>query len=106
MVAVTYLVLNTFFVSIAWLVLGRIRVYRSRRHVVIALAHMVLMTAVFDSLIIAADIVRYDPSKLLGLFVGFAPIEDFAYTVVAVLFVPLLWGMCAPKKGGSHVGKS
>jgi hypothetical protein len=27
----------------------------------------------------------------LGIYVGVVPIEDFAYTVVAVLLVPAIW---------------
>jgi lycopene cyclase domain-containing protein len=49
------------------------------------------MTAVFDSIIVGLSIVSYDPSKILGIFVGFAPIEDFFYALFACLVVPLLW---------------
>ena len=43
-----------------------------------------LMTAVFDNLIILAGIVSYDESTLSGLKIFVAPIEDFAYTLVLV----------------------
>jgi lycopene cyclase domain-containing protein len=52
---------------------------------------MLLLTAIFDNLIIFAKIVAYDESKLYGVFIGLVPIEDFAYTVVAVLLVPAIW---------------
>ena len=52
---------------------------------------MLVLTALFDNLIIAAGIVEYDHSKLLGIYVGVVPLEDFAYTVVAVLLVPTIW---------------
>lgn len=50
-----------------------------------------LLTAVFDPVLVALDIVRYDPTKLLGLSVFGAPIEDFFYALYAVMIVPLIW---------------
>ena len=52
---------------------------------------MLILTAVFDNLIVLSGIVAYDESKLIGLKVGVVPIEDFAYTLVAVLLVPAIW---------------
>jgi lycopene cyclase domain-containing protein len=52
---------------------------------------MLILTAVFDNLIILAGIVDYDATKLMGIYVGVVPIEDFAYTVVAVMLVPAIW---------------
>jgi len=51
-------------------------------------AVMLLMTLVFDNLIIATGIVDYDPGKISGIRLGVAPIEDFAYTLVALVLVP------------------
>jgi lycopene cyclase domain-containing protein len=48
------------------------------------------MTAVFDNLIILAGIVSYDESKLSGIKVLVAPIEDFAYTLVLVPLIALV----------------
>jgi lycopene cyclase domain-containing protein len=56
------------------------------------------MTAVFDNLIIASGIVGYDPNKILGWMVGLAPIEDFAYTLAAVVLVPALWKIFSREK--------
>ncbi len=55
------------------------------------LALVLGLTAIFDSLIIAAGIVAYDTSRILGAYIGRAPIEDFAYAVVSVIVVVLLW---------------
>ena len=52
---------------------------------------MVALTVVFDSAMITAGLVSYAPDKILGLKVGAAPIEDFAYTLVAALLMPALW---------------
>ena len=49
---------------------------------------LLLLTAVFDSLMIAADLFRFDEDRLLGVRVGLAPLEDFAWPVAAVLVVP------------------
>jgi lycopene cyclase domain-containing protein len=58
-----------------------------------ALAALVLLvlTAVFDSLMIGADLFRYDTSSLTGLRVLRAPVEDLAWPLVAVLVLPALW---------------
>ena len=52
---------------------------------------LVALTAVFDSAMIAAELFRYAPSRLLGLHIGLAPIEDFAYPLAAVLLLPSVW---------------
>jgi lycopene cyclase domain-containing protein len=52
---------------------------------------MLLITAIFDNVIIATGIVAYDEAKISGIKIGVAPIEDFAYTVVALLVVPTLF---------------
>jgi len=49
------------------------------------------LTAVFDTIMIAADLFTYDEALLLGPTVGLAPIEDFGYALVAVLLVAALW---------------
>ena len=52
---------------------------------------LVMMTAVFDNFIVGSGIVAYNPETLSGAFIGFAPIEDFAYTLVAAVLIPLAW---------------
>lgn len=52
---------------------------------------VLVLTAVFDSLIIAAGIVAYDASRILEVYIGRAPIEDFAYACVSVILVVVLW---------------
>jgi lycopene cyclase domain-containing protein len=56
----------------------------------VALA-LVVLTAAFDNVMIAADLFRYDPSALRGARVLLAPVEDFAWPLVAVLVLPSLW---------------
>jgi len=57
----------------------------------ITLGGLVVLTAVFDPIIIALHIVDYDPTKLLGLYLFGAPIEDFFYALYAACIVPLVW---------------
>lgn len=57
----------------------------------ITLGGLLLLTAVFDPLIIYFHIVDYNPAKILGLtFLG-APVEDFFYALYAACIVPLVW---------------
>jgi lycopene cyclase domain-containing protein len=57
----------------------------------IASAVMLFLTLVFDNLIIASGIVDYDPEKISGIRLGVAPIEDFAYTLVALVLIPTVF---------------
>jgi len=87
----TYGDMNLIFLVIAgiatWIIKSRFQCFTTP----IVLLPMLILTAVFDNLIILAGIVDYDATKLMGIYVGVVPIEDFAYTVVAVLLVPALW---------------
>lgn len=58
---------------------------------------LLALTLVFDNLIIAAGIVAYDPSRISGLMLGLAPIEDFAYAIAAGVLMPYIW-----KKGSTE----
>jgi lycopene cyclase domain-containing protein len=65
-----------------------------RRALVAALvgvAVLVALTAVFDNVIVGSGIVAYDETRILGLRVGVAPVEDFSYAIVAALALPALW---------------
>jgi len=87
---VNYLDMNTLFVLpiLIWY-FARFRASRIRRDS-IALTILMLMTAVFDNLIILAGIVSYDETTLSGLKIFVAPIEDFAYTLVLVPLIALV----------------
>ncbi len=62
------------------------------------LGALLVLTLIFDNLIIWAGIVGYDTSKILGIYAGVAPIEDFFYAVLAVIIVPVLWKQFGDKK--------
>jgi lycopene cyclase domain-containing protein len=91
---VTYALLNVPFLLLAVAVLGVARARTARPAwpaLVVTAAVLLLLTAVFDNLMILAGLVAYDDTQRLGLQIGVAPIEDFAYTVLAVLMLPALW---------------
>jgi lycopene cyclase domain-containing protein len=62
---------------------------------------LVVLTAVFDNLMIAEGLFRYPRSALLGPRVALAPVEDFAWPVFAALALPALWELVA-FAGGSR----
>lgn len=93
----TYLLLNAVFVGVSLFTL--LLVPRNRwLAYLIAMVPMLALTAIFDNLIIAAGIVAYDETKISGLFIGLAPVEDFAYTIAAVLIVPSVWSAMTRRK--------
>ncbi|WP_462417564.1 lycopene cyclase domain-containing protein [Kytococcus sp. Marseille-QA3725] len=79
---------------LAALALRGVPAARRRRTLLVAgaaFAVSAVFTAVFDSLIISAGIVAYDEAHLLGLRIGTAPVEDFAYALAAMVLLPALW---------------
>lgn len=50
-----------------------------------------LLTAVFDTIMIGTGLFHYSGAHLLGLHIGLAPIEDFAYPLAGALLLPSLW---------------
>ena len=87
----TYLLLTASVLAAAFVYLLLMRSYIASKPLVAASAVMLLITAIFDNVIIATGIVAYDEAKISGIKIGVAPIEDFAYTVVALLVVPTLF---------------
>ena len=90
----TYLALSTAFLAVAALGgVGAALIARRRPDAaalgLTALA-LLLLTAVFDTVMIAAGLFHYAPGPLAGVHIGLAPIEDFAYPVAGVL-LPALW---------------
>lgn len=87
----TYWLLNAVFlvpvVIVAVLASRRIR----WAALALTMAVLLVMTAVFDNIMIAIGLVAYDPRFISGAFIGIAPLEDFAYAIAAVLGLPALW---------------
>ena len=67
--------------------------------VIVTIAVLTVLTAVFDTLMIAAKFVPYDPNQLLGFTIGLAPIEDFAYPLAGAVLLPTLWVLLSARGG-------
>lgn len=94
----SYLALNTIFLGLAALT-AAVALWRrpSARRLYaasgLALVAVLLLTAVFDNIMIGVGLVAYEPALISGLFVGIAPVEDFAYPVAAALLLPAVWSL-------------
>ena len=64
----------------------------------VAVGILVVATAVFDSVIVGTGIVGYDHALILGVRIGAAPVEDFAYPIAAGLALPALWHLLGRRR--------
>lgn len=90
LMAYTYLILNLVFV-IGILFIFRKNIKKPTTTWWLMLASLLLLTAIFDNLMIWAGLFSYNPAMILGIYVGLAPIEDFFYAILAAILVPILW---------------
>lgn len=63
-----------------------------------AAAVLVVLTAVFDNLMIAAGLFTYPADRISGLMIGLAPIEDFSYPLCAAFLVPAVFTLLARRE--------
>ncbi|WP_350348160.1 lycopene cyclase domain-containing protein [Agromyces sp. G08B096] len=54
---------------------------------------LVVLTAVFDTVMIAASLFDYAGELISGVRIGLAPIEDFAYPIAALLVCTSVWNL-------------
>lgn len=86
----TYFVMNVFFL-VPLLVIGLfMRKQLPWRAIFWATGALLIITAVFDNLIIGTGIVAYDEELISGIKIGLAPIEDFSYSLAGPLLVAIL----------------
>ncbi|WP_341358587.1 lycopene cyclase domain-containing protein [Georgenia sp. M64] len=102
----TYLGLGLLFVAVAVavLVVAWWTVRPSRRWwlaTVVTVVALVVLTVVFDSVMIAADLFRFDEAALTGLRLGLAPVEDLAWPVAAGLGLPALVALRAGRSAAT-----
>lgn len=50
-----------------------------------------IITLIFDSWLTAWPIVQYNNGAISGIHIGTIPIEDFGYTLLACLIVPIIF---------------
>ena len=80
-----YLLLNAYYLGILvvfYFVSGAWKNFTLHLH---TFAAMLVGTAIFDNAIIGFGLVAYDETKISGMKIGLAPIEDFAYSIAVVL---------------------
>ena len=87
----TYLLLTATVLAITLIYLVLMRKYVVVKPLLSTSVVMLTLTAIFDNVIIQTGIVAYDEGKISGIKIGAAPIEDFAYTLVALIVVPSLF---------------
>ena len=87
----TYLLLTATVLAITLIYLVLMRKYVVVKPLLSTSVVMLTLTAIFDNVIIQTGIVAYDEGKISGIKMGAAPIEDFAYTLVALIVVPSLF---------------
>jgi len=93
----TYVVLSLVVLLAIALATARINRRYALRPLIWTLLILVVLTAIFDNVIVGVGLVDYDPDKISGLRVPYAPIEDFSYTVGAVMLIPALWHLVGPR---------
>jgi len=101
----SYVLLDLMFLGCALLVTFAAVLLRrqqlSRRGVwavAVALVGVLLLSVVFDNVMIGVGLVAYDPARILGLRIGLAPIEDFAYPIAVALLLPALWTLLPARR--------
>jgi lycopene cyclase domain-containing protein len=95
----TYWSLNLPFLAVAAVVaVAAILARRSPswRWVGLTAVGVLLLTVIFDNVLVGTGIVGYDPALISGVLIGVAPIEDFAYAIAAIVMLPALWHLLTP----------
>lgn len=80
-------------ISLPFLIVGLAVAAWRRQYVVTAVVAVVLivLTIVFDNLMIWAELVGYGDEQRLGLHIGLVPAEDLFYALFVALIVPAVW---------------
>lgn len=60
---------------------------------------LIAFTAVFDNLMIAADLFTYPEEHISGIRIGLAPIEDFAYPICVAFLLPAIGALLPARTG-------
>ncbi|TQO20109.1 lycopene cyclase domain-containing protein [Rhodoglobus vestalii] len=97
----TYWLLNAVFLALVVVVAVAAIAFRRApqwRAIAIATGILLIMTAVFDNIMISVGLVGYSADAISGAFIGVAPLEDFAYTLAAVVALPCLWTLLGSRR--------
>ena len=97
----TYWALNAFFLgAVAVVAIVALVTRRAPRWLAVLLGCGILLvvSAVFDNVMIGIGLVGYDRQLISGVFIGIAPIEDFAYAIAAAVLLPSLWALLPSRR--------
>ncbi|EPR77550.1 C50 carotenoid epsilon cyclase [Leifsonia rubra CMS 76R] len=97
----TYWLLNAVFLALVVVLAVAAIAFRRApqwRAIAIATGILLIMTAVFDNIMISVGLVGYSADAISGAFIGVAPLEDFAYTLAAVVALPCLWTLLGSRR--------
>lgn len=109
----SYWQLNAVFLAVV-VIIGCLALVTARRRVApsitiltVGLGALILLlvSAVFDNVMIGVGLVGYDRARISGAFIGIAPLEDFAYPIAAAVLLPSLW-MLLGRREAAAVGAS
>ncbi|AJE31974.1 C50 carotenoid epsilon cyclase [Corynebacterium humireducens NBRC 106098 = DSM 45392] len=85
-------------ISLPFLIFAAVLAFRHRHAVprqlaVTAIVAVILLvlTVIFDNVMIWAGLVGYGEDQRLGLDLGLVPVEDLFYPLVAALIIPAVW---------------
>lgn len=89
----TYLAISIPFVVLAVLLAVRHRNAMPHQVAVTAsvLVVLLVLTVIFDNVMIWAGLVGYGEDQRLGLDLGLVPVEDLFYPLVAAVIIPAVW---------------
>ena len=94
-----YAVLSLSLILVTILLVIRFRLKLPKTKVLLALLVILcLMTLIFDFYLTALPIVLYNSNSITQLKILTIPIEDFSYTIAAVILVPSLFKYFNAKK--------
>lgn len=97
----TYVLLNLAIIALAVIVL-RLRFPRPVRVMLAPLSILLLLTLVFDNVMIQLGLFTYADTRISGIRLGLAPVEDFMYPLLAFVLTASLWQRFTNKEK-SHV---
>jgi len=93
---ITYLILNVlFFLTLIMFIPTKLT--KPSKAWWITLVGLLILTAIFDPIMIHLDLFGYNEAKILGPSFFGAPIEDFFYAIYAAAVVPLIWNRVGEK---------
>ena len=102
----TYLLMSMPFIAagLAMFAFGALRAHRHdgiRRYIVswgLATIVLLILTAVFDNIMMAAGFFDYGPDRISGLRLGLMPVEDFLYPIAGSLLLAGTWEVLGARR--------